>query len=380
MSRPENKFTCAHYVSKYLPLTENWIYRIIINHKLFRPIFLSRKKQNLNLFPIQTLYCLEDKSRPMQYAEILHFVLFRFFRMFYYACNNEQVNILHVHFGYHGVKSIGLQKKLGVPMICSFYGDDAFAFKYQNLYHRLFTEADRILVLGQYMKARLVQLGCNEDKISIHHLGIDVHKIAFRQRVVQPGQPIRFLIASSFLPKKGIDLAVKALGRYVVSHTFTIDIIGDGPLKDDIVRLLSENNLTERTTLHGYKPYDFFIEKASQCDVFIQASRTTEDNNKEGTPMAIVDAMATGMIVVSTRHSDIPEIVLDGKTGFLAEENDLESLVTTFGTMFENTSRFPELSQRGRNHVEREFDARTQTAKLEVHYQELINTNRQKLN
>jgi colanic acid/amylovoran biosynthesis glycosyltransferase len=277
-----------------------------------------------------------------------------------------------VHFGYHGVKLIGLKNKLKVPMICSFYGDDAFAHRHVEKYGSLFREADKILVLGAYMKAQLIQLGCPENKLLIHHLGIDSDKIVFKQRTFQAGKSIRFLIASSFLKKKGIDLAIKALSKFKNNYDFFLDIIGDGPLKDEILREIEMCGIKDRVNLHGYKPYEYFINLAYECDVFIQASRTTEENNKEGTPMAIVDAMATGMAVISTKHSDIPEIVINGKTGYLAEENDLNSLEKSIQKLFDDLAKVEMFSRNGREWIEKEFDAKKQTMKLEEYYKQLI--------
>ncbi len=368
---------CAHYVSKYLPLTENWIYRILINHRNYVPIVLARKRQNVSLFPNQALYILSDFSKVRQVVEIAFFKLTGYFYFLYQTCWRNNVQILHVHFGYHGVKLIGLKKKLGIPMICSFYGDDAFSHPQsaanRKKYLTLFQEADRILVLGPYMKNELLKLGCPLDKLVIHHLGIDVEKIKFIKRGLHKNAKIKFLIASSFLEKKGIDLALKALATFRDTHDFSLDIIGDGPLKPEILNVIDQGGLKDRVTLHGYKPYDYFINLAYQCDVFIQASRTGSKNNKEGTPMAIVDAMATGLPVISTKHSDIPEIVIDGETGYLAEENDIESLKNCIQKMLGNLDRIEEFSLKGRQRVELEFNVKHQAIKLEDHYREVIN-------
>lgn len=375
MSGMQNdKPTVAHYASKYLPLTENWIYRTLINHRDFRPIFLTRKQENLQLFPFDPVFSLDSLSTLRQYLEIVFFLVTNYFRFFKKVCEQNNTRILHVHFGYHGVKSFGLAKKLSIPMVCSFYGDDAFAFKYQDKYRGLFQHADKILVLGSYMKAWLIKLGCPENKILIHHLGIDADKIQYVNRKKNNGEPVRMLIASSLLPKKGVDFAIRALGAVASKYPFSLDIIGDGPMKNELITLVRSSGLEDRVTWHGYRPYEYFISLARQCDVFVQASRTTEDNNKEGTPMAIVDAMAAGMVVVSTRHSDIPEIVLDGETGYLANENDLHSLIATFDLMFNNLDSFEQFGQQARAWIEQEFDARKQTIKLEQHYRSLIET------
>jgi colanic acid/amylovoran biosynthesis glycosyltransferase len=368
--------SCAHYVSTYLPLTENWIYRILINHRNYVPIMLSRKKENLSLFPNQILYILSDFSRIRQVVEISFFKLTGYFYFLYQACLQNNVQILHVHFGYHGVKLIGLKKKLRIPMICSFYGDDAFSHPQlasnRKKYFTLFQETDSILVLGPYMKNELIKLGCPEHKLIIHHLGIDVDKITFAKRSLHKNSKIKFLMASSFLEKKGIDLAIKALSTFINTHDFSLDIIGDGPMKLEILQEIEKGGLTDRVTLHGYKPYDYFINLAYQCDVFIQASRTGSKNNKEGTPMAIVDAMATGMAVISTKHSDIPEIVQHGVHGYLAEENDVNSLIDCFKQLVENVEKVEAFSVNARAHVEKEFNARVQVQKLELYYSQLI--------
>lgn len=378
-SSPKRSFCCAHYAAKYLPLTENWIYKILINHRRYRPVFLSRKKMNLNLFPIDELFVLDDLGSIRKYAEILFFRVSGYFIFFYNVCRKYRVDILHVHFGYHGVKFTGLRRKLAVPMVCSFYGDDAFAYPCTPArvrgYRNLFRIADRILVLGPYMKNALVNLGCPVNKIMIHHLGIDTDKITFSKRIVRKGENIRFLITSSFLEKKGVDLAVKALSAFR-NAPFSVDIIGDGVLREKIVDEIRKGGIEDKVTLHGYKPYDYFINLAYRCDVFIQASRTTRRNNKEGTPMAIVDAMATGMAIIATRHSDIPEVVIDGENGYLAEENDLHSLINCIEKTFAFPERIEHMSIKCRERVDSEFNSRIQTEKLEAMYTSLIQAER----
>jgi colanic acid/amylovoran biosynthesis glycosyltransferase len=370
-----NKIVCAHYASSYLPLTENWIHNLLTNFKRFRPIFLTRKKHNVELFPLETIVSLSDFSKVGQITQLLIFKTIGYFLFFREACQLHVAKIVHVHFGYHGVKMLGLKRALKIPLICSFYGDDAFADSFvKNLdYQKLFIEADRILVLGPYMKKQLVSLGCAEEKLRIHHLGIETEKVRFVKREIKKDEPIRFLIASSFLEKKGVDIAVQALGQISQAYNFTIDIIGDGPLKPSIESHIEKFNLKERVKLHGYKPYDFFINLAEQCHVFIQASKTTSDNRKEGTPMAIADVMATGMMVVATRHSDIPELVVDNVTGYLANENDLPDLVGTLKRLLDEPERIAEMGEKARAHVEREFNVKTQAELLEQHYFELLN-------
>lgn len=376
MSTP-NRIVCAHYASSYLPLTENWIHKLLTNFKSFRPIFLTRKKHNTELFPLETIVSLSDFSMAKKVYQLLLFKTIGYFPFFKKVSQESEVKLIHVHFGYHGLKLLGLKHALGVPFICSFYGDDAFADSFVKSlnYRKLFNEADRILVLGPYMKSQLMNLGCSEKKLAIHHLGIETEKIKFKTREIKTGDPIRFLIASSFLEKKGVDMAVQALGEIRTEFNFTIDIIGDGQLRPVIESLIQKYNLTERVKLHGYKPYDFFVQLAEQCHVFVQASKTTPDNRKEGTPMAIADVMATGMPVVATKHSDIPELVVDDVTGYLANENDLPDLIWVLKKLLSNPEKISELGAQARVHVEREFNVKIQAERLEQYYFDLLKAN-----
>lgn len=370
----------AHYISSFLPLTENWLYKLLIKHEGYKPIVITRSLKNQNQFPFDTIYSLSSKSQWIKAIELVRFKLLGYIPFFYTACKKEEASILHVHFGYQGIKSIGLKRKLGIPMVCSFYGYDVFKLpkqkKFRKAYKRLFQNADMILALGPHMKNELISLGCPENKVAIQHLGIDTKKIKFKPRKLDPNSPIKILLASSFVEKKGIDVAIKALGILKKDFPFNVEIIGDGFLKESIIKLIKENNLENNIVLYGYKPYDFFIDKTYECDIFVQASKTATDNDKEGTPMSIVDAMASGMPVVSTLHSDIPEIVIDGYNGYLAEENSVDDLVNCLKHIF-NTDKFEKLSINARKHIEEQFDASTLAVKLENIYTNLIDNYQQ---
>ena len=370
---------CLHYLSSYLPLTENWIYKILINYRKYLPVIITRSIQNLDLFHIKPIYNLGSLRQFRKTLQLLYFKAFDYIPFFYRTGKNENVDILHVHFGNHGVKSIGLKRKLNVPMVCSFYGADAFKYPAIKNNHsklkRLFNEADKILVLGPYMRGELRKLGCPENKLLIQHLGIENEKIRFEKRRYNPDEPMKFLMASSFVEKKGIDIALKAFAKIKSEYSFTIEIIGDGPLKGNISELIDNLDLVDRIKLHGYQTYDYFIQLAYKNDVFVQASKTTDKNDMEGTPMSLVDAMATGMPVVSTRHSDIPEIVIDGVNGFLSTENSIDDFARNLRKVF-RSSDLGELSKNAREHVEKNFNIKTQVGKLEVLYSELINRNK----
>jgi len=241
----------AHYNSKYLPITEVWLYNQLNQLSEIRTLFLCRTKANLELFPLERVYALNDLPRIRKILNLLYFKLLGYIPWF--SLHAREAGILHVHFGYNAIKMTGLKRHLNIPMICSFYGIDAFSYPLRKRGNRrrlkrMFQYADRILVLGPYMKATLQQMGCPVAKLSIHHLGVNTKQINFVQRNYMPSRPVRFLMASSFLEKKGVDICLKALSNLKEEFNFTVDIIGDGPLKQSILNIVGDGGLKERVT------------------------------------------------------------------------------------------------------------------------------------
>ena len=371
------KYICAHYISNFLPLTEIWVYNQIKYLVEYKPTVLTRTTNNSELFPINKLYSLKERGNLFYLLNVAISKLINFIPFFYSACKTENANILHIHFGYNGIKFLKLKRVLKIPMICSFYGTDAFKFPLQkksNLkkLQNLFSHADAVLVLGPFMKKSLIDLGCPANKIIIHHLGIETQKIEFKERNISENRPLKFLLASSFVEKKGIDICLKALAKINHKLDFKIEIIGDGILRSQINALIDQLNLRNKVTLHGYQTYEFMLNLAYSCDAFLQASKTSSQNDKEGTPMVFVDMMATGLPVISTNHSDIPEIIDDGISGFLAEENNIDSFADKILEFVNSKDRISGISINSREKVELEFSAIEQAKKLEKIYSQYI--------
>ena len=371
------KIVCAHYISRYLPITENWIFKILSNLEESEPIMLTRNVENLDQFPVKNIFSLGSLNLLLYYYNIGIYKFKGYLPAFKYYCNSLKANILHIHFGYNGIKSIGLKRELKIPIVCSFYGNDVFRWPHKEgfmpKFKYMFKEVDKILALGPYMKNELIKIGCPENKIEIQHLGVDINKIKFVQKKAPIDSKISFLIASSFVQKKGIQVAINALGLIANKFDFTVDIIGDGPLKEDIITCIRNNNLVDHVQLHGYQSYQKIINFAYNSHMFLQASKTASDNDKEGTPMVIADVMATGLPVISTNHSDIPEIVIDGFNGYLAEENSIEDFAKAILRFVREQEKLEEFSHNARLHIEQNFNSKIQAKRLETIYSNLVN-------
>ncbi len=229
------------------------------------------------------------------------------------------------------------------------------------------------------MAASLVTLGCAESKVRVHHLGVDLDRIPFEPRTWDPSTPLRVLIAASFREKKGIPYALEAVSQLRKDLDVEITLIGDATNgsrsqaeKSRILQVIDEHRLGGCLRRLGYQPYEVLLKEAYDHHVFLSPSVTAADGDCEGgAPVAIIDMAATGMMIVSTTHCDIPAIVQDGETGFLAQERDVQGLVQCLRQLADQPDRWLGMQQRARQQTEAEFNAKLQGERLAAIYEEL---------
>jgi colanic acid/amylovoran/stewartan biosynthesis glycosyltransferase WcaL/AmsK/CpsK len=123
----------------------------------------------------------------------------------------------------------------------------------------------------------------------------------------------------------------------------------------------------------GFQPYSVLRETLLQHHLFLSPSRTARNGDSEGgAPVSLLEAQATGMPVLSTHHADIPEVVVNGKTGLLSPEYDLKTLTCNLTQLILTPSRWESMGTAGRAHIEEHHNLRTQAAKLENLYDRVL--------
>jgi colanic acid/amylovoran biosynthesis glycosyltransferase len=292
-------------------------------------------------------------------------------------------DVLHAHFGAAGWDARAAADRVKKPFLVSFYGLDVDALprgsrKWRSRYQRILDEAAMVLALGPWMADRLVGQGADPSRITVHHLGVPVSELAFRPRTWDQSRPLRVLIASSFREKKGIPLAIEALASLRRRVPLSITLVGDASghprevqEKRRITDTIAREGMGDTVRQLGYVAHADLLQLALDHDLLVAASMTAHDGDSEGTPMALVELAATGVIVVTTRHADIPEIVADEMTGFLAEQGERDSLAGAIERAIANADRWPSIGTSARSHVTREFDATTQGRRLAELYQQI---------
>jgi colanic acid/amylovoran biosynthesis glycosyltransferase len=362
-----------HNQVRYLP-------EDIVNH------IVCERTENLDQFDLPNLHSLSQIS-PLRYYwdKALRLGGFRRHLGFLVReAKRHKAQILHSHFGNVGWQNIGASIRTGAEHIVSFYGYDVnylpkLASVWYERYRQLFAQVTRVLCEGPHMAFCIMELGCPQHKVQVHHLGISTAEIQYKPRVWEAHRPLRTLIACSFQEKKGIPYAIEALGRISKTIPLEITIIGDAnheprsqAEKNRILEAIEKHHMGSKTRMLGYQPHTVLLEEAYGHHIFISPSVTAADGDTEGgAPVTILEMAATGMPVVSSYHCDIPEIIQDGVTGFLAPERDVDALCEALRRLIGDRESWSRIAAAARRHVEREFNARHQGARLAEIYRQV---------
>jgi colanic acid/amylovoran biosynthesis glycosyltransferase len=226
------------------------------------------------------------------------------------------------------VQFVPVLERLGIPYVVQSHGVDASAMiripKIAKSY-QAYRSAKAILTRNTLHRRRLIELGLPESKVQVNIGGVDVPS-ELPSRSPEAGR--RFLTIAHMKPKKSPIYMLEAFRRALaIDPNITLDYASGGswlPAAKDFVRACG---LSSRVRLHGIVSEEDKVRLLRECGAFILHSLTDpETGDEEGLPAAIQEAMAHGLPVVSTRHSGIPEAVIDGVTGLLVNEGDLDGM------------------------------------------------------
>lgn len=384
----QRHITVVHSLSRWLPQTATWLYtQVRFLPDDFTSHIVCDFVENLDQFPHPNVHALENepKLRSLWDRALRRLGIRRHIGFLVREARKHDASILHSHFGNTGWRDANAARQLGLKHVVTFYGLDVVYYptsdpRWKDRYRDLFAGVDRVLCEGPHMASQIEALGCARDKIRVHHLGIDVARIPFEPRQWRPGEPLRVLMAGSFREKKGFPYAVEALAAVSGEVALEITIIGDEHgeertkrEKAKIIAALDAGGLRDRTRMLGYQPYDVVLEEARCHHIFLSPSVTASDGDTEGgAPVSLIETSASGMMVVSTTHCDIPGVIRDGETGLLAPERDVPALVERLRWFVAHPGRWHGMAQAGRRHIEAEFDAPVQGRRLGEIYRELV--------
>ncbi|HGT8307101.1 TPA: colanic acid biosynthesis glycosyltransferase WcaL [Escherichia coli] len=272
-------------------------------------------------------------------------------------------DVLIAHFGPAGVTAAKL-RELGVirgKIATIFHGIDISSREvlnhYTPEYQQLFRRGDLMLPISDLWAGRLQKMGCPREKIAVSRMGVDMTRFSPRP-VKAPATPLEIISVARLTEKKGLHVAIEACRQLKEQGVaFRYRILGIGPWERRLRTLIEQYQLEDVVEMPGFKPSHEVKAMLDDADVFLLPSVTGADGDMEGIPVALMEAMAVGIPVVSTLHSGIPELVEADKSGWLVPENDARALAQRLAAFSQlDTNELAPVIKRAREKVEHDFN------------------------
>lgn len=293
---------------------------------------------------------------------------------------SQSYDIIHCQFGTYALQGMLLHDvgTLQGKLITSFRGYDISWYvreQGEQVYDQLFKVGDFFLTNCDFFRRRVVQLGCDENKIVVHGSGINCSRFTFTPRYFPADGKVRIATTGRLIEKKGIEYSIRAVAQLVKSYpNIEYNIIGDGYLRQDFEQLIAELGVSDKVNLLGWRQQQEIIAVLNNSHIFVAPSVTAADGNQDAPVNTLKEAMAMGLPVVSTYHGGIPELVKDGVSGFLAPERDADALAEKLNYLIQHPDLWPGMGKAGRAYVEQHYDMNKLNEELVELYQRVLHS------
>ena len=253
-----------------------------------------------------------------------------------------------------------------VPLVAHFHGYDAFAdYALKEMagpYKQLFATAAAVVGVSDPMCAQLISLGAPAAKVHRVPYGVDLKLFA---EVDAGANPPHFLSVGRFVEKKAPYLALLAFADVVRREpSARLTMAGDGYLLEACREIARGLRLDDRVSFPGAVSHADVAALMHRSRAYVQHSIRPANGDSEGTPVAVLEASASGLPVVATRHAGIPEAVADGTTGLLVDERDVTGMADAMVRLVNDPAAAGAMGAAGRRHVGEHYQSDRQIGRL----------------
>ena len=325
-----------HLRESFLPITENWIYPQVMRVPGVESAVLCDELVNTAEFPLDNRPVFLKSPPTLDGNPLISRMASE--RLAKAKAYLWRPSLLHAHFGTEGFAALGLKRLLGIPLITAFYGYDAWTLPrsepvWVERFKELFGQGDVFLVEGPALRQRLVDIGCPIGKIKIRTLGVDIAEIPFNKKDFS-GR-LKILMVGRFVEKKGLVDGLRGCANAIKAGAeLGVTIVGNSmgdpaseQIKDALRSIAQSAEISRHVNMTGFLPHHQVRAVLSQHDILLCPSKHSGYGDAEGgAPFILTEAQAAGVLCIGTRHCDIPEQIIDGVTGFLFQEGEVEQL------------------------------------------------------
>ena len=373
----------ASYCSTFLKPEMLHIYRQVTSLRRSQTFVMTKKVEHPRRFRFDDIERIPRPHRNllrhgwMKFVERRPPLIYRGeYQMLVSILGRRGADMMHIYFGHTGVHLLPFIRAWDRPCLVSFHGADVAnkqnVENYPGKLRVLFDSVPVVLARSRSLADRLTGFGCPREKIRINRTGIPLHEFPFVRREFPADGRWQILQACRLIDKKGVGSAIRAFAVFVKEFPNSEFIIaGKGPLQPDLQALARQLGIAGKVHFCGFLSQPDLCELYARSHIFIHPSETQPDQDQEGVPNSVLEAMATGLPVIATRHGGIPEAVTEKLNGFLSDERDTESLGRSMAALANSPEIYARFSAAARQAVTENFDQEMTIRELERIYEEV---------
>ncbi len=271
----------------------------------------------------------------------------------------HRIDVVLAEFGPTGVAVLDACRKLNLPLVVHFHGYDTserrVLKRYAHGYSLMFKQAAGLIAVSRGMEEKLIEMGASPERVHYNPCGVDCELF----HGARPSQaPPQVLTVGRFVEKKGPQLTLMAFADALKAYPAArLRMIGDGPLLNECRRLVGRLAIEHAVTFMGSQPHQVVAEEMRRARLFAQHSIEAASGDMEGTPVAILEAGASGLPVVATYHGGIPDVVTSNQTGLLVKQRDVAGMAGQMLRLLRDPLLAAELGDAARGRVQKHFSS-----------------------
>lgn len=281
---------------------------------------------------------------------------------------------VHGHFlNWRRLAAVRVARTLDVPVSVTTHAYDLYRDTTPDEVRRLSNRFDRVITISQYNRRYLTDIAETKTPISVVHAGINVEKFQSETNSV----PYRILTVARLTEKKGIEFAIRSVSRIKDSYPdLEYHIVGSGDKEFELRSLVNSLGLQDTVSFLGSVSDKRLLEEYAEAEVFLLPSVVTQDGDRDGIPVALMEAMASNTVPVSTNISGIPELITDGVNGVLVPPRSVGALTDALNKLYQDEPTQREIRKRSPDIVKQEFDTATSAADTQEVFESLAEKRR----
>ncbi len=277
------------------------------------------------------------------------------------AVRLQRVGATHIHAAFaHGPASTARLAHLmtGIPYSFAAHAKDLYLTDPAEMAVKA-RQAAFVLTCSAAARDELARRSGSDANIVLAYHGVDTERFAPRPRARPDGEPLTLLAVGRLVEKKGYPVLLAALRRLVDrGHDVRLRIVGGGPQRDEVAQQVRDLDLATQVSFAGALTHQEIVTEYGQADLFVQASVVVADGDRDGIPNSLLEAMASGLPVVASDVSGIPEAIEHEVSGLLVPPGDPDALAGALEQAIVDADLRYRLGRAARDRVVTFFDRR----------------------